>query len=170
MPYHIIRFANGDEKKLPLEAGTETFIKEQCEKAGLKVHSIRQANIDVSTKKERNHNFLYEVRLSFNEDAQNITISKDELPIVMWAFLKDAKAVCKNGAFRGKDIISILPNFNSMLGFNKGYDLTPEDFALIARDMTCINARNYQNHIKSLCHESKTSQELLEKSSVLLLA
>ena len=170
MLYHIIKFKDGEEKKLPIEYGTESYIREQCIKLGLEVSSIRQANIDVEPKKENNSNLLYEVRLSFNEDAHNITITKDELAVVMWAFLKDAKAICRNGAFRGKDIISILPNFNSMLGFNKGYELTPEDFALISRDIRCINARNYQNHVKSLCYESKTSQDLLDKVGQILLA
>lgn len=168
MNYHIITFGDGTEEKILVEKATKNQILDHCKQIGKEVLSIRQAVIDVEEKKQ-SKSISYEVRLSFNEDGQNVTITKDELPMVMWAFLKDAKVVCKNGAFRGKDIISVLPNFNAIMGWNKGYELTPEDFASVSRNEVCLEARNYQNSIKNLCYECSTSQELLEKSSQLKL-
>lgn len=113
--------------------------------------------------------FYYTVRLSFNDEGQNITITKAELPMIMWAFTKDTKAVCNGGAFRGKDIISIMPDYNKVLGYNKGYELEPEDFRIIGNDPTCFKARDYLNSIKQLCLTSTTYKEVADRTKNLLL-
>jgi hypothetical protein len=113
--------------------------------------------------------FYYTVRLAYNDKGQDITIPKDELPQVMWGFQRKAQVVCSGGAFKGDAIISILPDYNKILGFNKGYDLESEDFRLIANDKTCNQARNYIEGVKKLCGESQTFQELIGKLNTLLL-
>ena len=169
MIYHIVTFKDGTELKTPAEKVTEMGIREHFSFVGKEILDIRQVVIDTEDINNKEKQPSYEVRLSFNEDGQNITITKEELPMVMWAFLEDTKVVCLNGAFRGKGIISILPNFNAMMGWNKGYSLTPEDFELINNESVCREARNYQASVKSLCMESRTPQELLEKVKQLRL-
>jgi hypothetical protein len=169
MLYYVIEFEDGTKQKISVEKIKENQIREMCERVGMKVKSITQVAIDTEDKTKRATQ-SFEVRLSFNEDGQNVSISKEELPKVMWAFLRDSKVVCMNGAFRGKDIISILPNFNAIMGWNKGYSPTPEDHALIQRSEVCLSARNYHSRVKDLCMESQDVQELIEKSKQLLLA
>lgn len=113
--------------------------------------------------------FYYTVRLSFNDAGQDITITKAELPMIMWAFTKDTKAICNGGAFRGKDIISIMPDYNKILGYNKGYSLEPEDFRIIGNDPTCFKARDYINNIKQMCLTSTNYQEVATRVRTLQL-
>lgn len=167
MIYKIITFLGGEELKCPIEYSEKDIIS-HAEKLGKKVLSIRNSAIDTEEKRE-SKTIAYEVRLSFNEDGQNVTITKEELPMVLWAFLKDSKVVCMNGAFRGKDIISVLPNFNAMMGWNKGYQMNEEDFSLVNKNPVCLEARNYYNSVKELCHQSESPKELLEKLNQTLL-
>lgn len=132
---------------------------------GVKKSEIMMITFDKKVEKP----FVYSVRLSYNNDGQDVLIGKSELSMVMWAFMKDAKAICKNGMFRGKDIISVMPDYGSMLGFNRGYDMQSEDFTMISRDTTCIEARNFYNGMKQMCLESKTFPELSQKANQLLL-
>lgn len=120
--------------------------------------------------KNSENKFYYKVRLSYDDDAEDITITQDELPNVLWSFVNDSKVVTTNGAFRGKDIITILPDFNRIMGWNKGYKPNSTDFALLQRNEKCLQARNYQNKIREICHESKTPQELISRSKQLLIA
>lgn len=113
--------------------------------------------------------FYYTVRLSYNDKGQDLTITKDELPMILWAFTKDTKAVCSGGAFRGKDIISIMPDYCKILGFNKGYELQPEDHRTIGNNHQCFEAREYLNNIKRLCLETPSFAEVKSKMRTLQL-
>lgn len=136
----------------------------------VEINGVKKSEIALITfDKKVEKPFVYSVRLSYNNDGQDVLIGKSELLMVMWAFMKDAKAICKNGMFRGKDIISVMPDYSAMLGFNRGYDLQSEDFRLISRDETCISARNFYNAAKQACLESKTFPELTQKMNQLLL-
>lgn len=136
----------------------------------VEINGVKKSEIVLITfDKKVEKPLVYSVRLSYNNDGQDVLIGKSELSMVMWAFMKDAKAICKNGMFRGKDIISVMPDYTTMLGFNRGYDLQTEDFRMISKDATCVEARNYYNAMKQICLESKTFPELTQKVNQLLL-
>lgn len=148
----------------------QEFVSNDAYGPDVEINGVKKSEIMMITfDKKVEKPFVYSVRLSYNNDGQDVLIGKSELSMVMWAFMKDAKAICKNGMFRGKDIISVLPDYSSMLGFNRGYDLQSEDFRLIARDETCVAARNFYNGMKQACLESKTFPELTQKMNQLLL-
>lgn len=148
----------------------QEFVSNDAYGPDIRINNVKKSEIMMITfDKKVEKPFVYSVRLSYNNDGQDVLIGKSELPMVMWAFMKDAKAICKNGMFRGKDIISVMPDYSAMLGFNRGYDLQSEDFRLISRDETCVTARNFYNSMKQACLESKTFPELTQKTNQLLL-
>ena len=104
----------------------------------------------------------YEVRLSYSDDTQNVTIDENDLPTVLWAFANNTKAILNTSAFRGQDIISILPNHVLSMGWHKGYQPKSDEWGDIYKKLG-KSLENYQSQIKNLIPQSNSLQELREK-------
>ena len=79
----------------------------------------------------------------------------------MWSFIQGSNIITKEGAFRGKDIISILPDFKRIMGWNTGYQLGAEDFQKINSDDLCFAAKKYQSDIKEVAYLATSQQNFL---------
>ena len=148
----------------------KAFIEDSNYSPDTEINGVKKSEmVSLTFDKKPEQPFYYTVRLSYNDKDQDVTIGSKEMPAVYWAFLKETKAVTSVGLFRGKDIISVLPDFHKILGFNKGYDLQPEDFRLIGTDPTCIKAVRFLEEVKQVARTVDTVQELNEKINRLLL-
>ena len=57
-----------------------------------------------------------------------IGISKKDLPNAYYSFINETKMITSDGiAIRGKDIISIEPDWNNILGYNTGYKINERE-------------------------------------------
>lgn len=115
------------------------------------------------TKKE----LYYNVRLSYSDNNQDVTITAKDLPMVMWGFAKEIKVVLGTSAFRGKDIISILPDKVASMGWNKGFK--PEAIDQVDINKTLGRSlETYQEDVKNLIHDSTSLKNLIERCKPLL--
>lgn len=73
-------------------------------------------------------NYFYKVRLSYDNEGENPIITQDELPLVLWAFITKEDVVFSGGGFRGRDIISILPDIRANCGLYPTAKLYGEDW------------------------------------------
>ena len=105
---------------------------------------------------------FYEVRLAFNDRTQDVVITAEELPIALWGFAKNGKVILSSGAFRGQDIISILPDKITTMGWNKGHRPTPEDWNEIQMELG-RKLEDYQEEVKQQVFQSNTMQELMAR-------
>lgn len=116
---------------------------------------------------EEKKGLFYNVRLSYSDNNDNVTITAKDLPLVMWGFAKETKVVLGTSAFRGKDIISILPDKVASMGWNKGFKPEAIDQADINRTLG-RSLENYQEEIKILLQEAVSQKDLIQKSLPLL--
>lgn len=70
----------------------------------------------------------YKVCLGYNEF---ISIDETELDKALQAQTRGAIVVLKGGSANGKSITHIVPDYHKALGYNYGYKLEAEDYALI---------------------------------------
>lgn len=72
----------------------------------------------------------FRVKIEYGKGEQNsVLIDESELEIALYAFITEEKVLFKNGAVRGKDIISITEDWHTEMGWNPGYTLRDEDYA-----------------------------------------
>lgn len=70
----------------------------------------------------------FKIIYGYNE-SDYITITENELPKAIWLFKQGTnRAVFENGAVRGQDIMRIVPDWHSVMGWNKGWKMTPDEF------------------------------------------
>ena len=76
----------------------------------------------------------FKVKTGYRED-QAFFVDEQEVHKAYYLFLNpDKRSVFNNGtALIGKDIKSIEPDFHGELGFNRGYTMIAEDYAIINR-------------------------------------
>ena len=78
----------------------------------------------------------YKIRMSYNDDSQDIVIDGDDLVYAYYAFINESRIILPNGyALRGKDIIQISPDLVACMGWNKGYSPTPEEWGYINKQL-----------------------------------
>lgn len=73
--------------------------------------------------------YTYKIRLSYNDDTEDIFVDEDLLQFAYYAFMTESRIVLPTGeALRGKDIISITPDLVGSMGWNRGYKPRAEDW------------------------------------------
>lgn len=78
--------------------------------------------------------YTYKIRLSYNDDAEDIRIKENELQHAYYAFMTEGRVVLPSGpAIRGKDIISIVEDPVCCMGWNANYQPTDEEWGDIQR-------------------------------------
>ena len=89
-------------------------------------------------------------------------ITKKELPIAFYAFLKETKFFGQDFAIDGKHIMRIEPNWNAVMGWNEGYRATSEDLSTIPRKLS--------KRVREYMIDSKTqAKQAIESGNVKLL-
>lgn len=72
----------------------------------------------------------FKIKTGF-KDEDFISIDETELEVAMYAFISDSKAILKNGAVHGRNIMTITEDWHKEFGWNPGHKLGPDDFAEI---------------------------------------
>ena len=75
-----------------------------------------------------------------------IPIDETELEKALGAFKLQVGVVFKEGAT--DKIQKVIPDFHRIMGWNYGYELTPEDFNLIENDPECIETKKLFGQVK----------------------
>ena len=74
----------------------------------------------------------YKIKFGFNE-ADYCEITQEELPKAYGMFLlQEGNGIFSDGtAIRAKDMIRIEPNWHKLMGWTRGWKMTPEDYYII---------------------------------------
>lgn len=167
MLYDFIEIEGEETQKCEAGKYTHQQIKEYVAKQGKKLVKIETRALVEDEPKDQE--YYYTVRLNYSDTTRDVTITKEQLPHALWAFIKKTDVVFDGGGFRGRDIISILPDYVATMGWNKGYTPTSEEMGMIAKSETCNEARRLCGEVKLFCNESSSLPELLKKTNQLLL-
>jgi len=155
----MVLVSPGNKLKYPSEKYTDSQVKEFF---GENLDRIEIAKIQEEIKKDL-PKLYWKVRMSFDDDTEDLIIDETEIAKAYYIFTKKIDAVFSVGAIRGKDIISILPDYASSLGWNRGYTPTPEDWNYLNNSKTTKYLRDKSEELKYLCLESQSLQELENK-------
>jgi len=88
--------------------------------------------------------YYFQVKYGFNADDY-LSIEYHELEKATFAHLTGAVVAFDSGSVSGKNIIVIKEDFVRAMGWNKGYQLTPEDNAEIE-----IKCKDYKGLVASM--------------------
>jgi hypothetical protein len=118
---------------------------------------------------------FFRVKVGYGNDDY-ITIDDTELSKCLRAQFNGSMVICKEGSISGKSIITITPDVNKIMGWNRGYQPTPEDYGdapqklinehreLLENTMLQITGKAPDEH-KSL-PPSQFSKELSDKFKI----
>jgi len=98
----------------------------------------------------------FKVKTGFNADDY-ITIDETEVGMATRAQISGKVAIFKEGTIAGNNIISILPDWNKVMGWKRDYKLTGEDYEYIGektvneyRDFQQLTNTNAQRQLQGL--------------------
>lgn len=154
--YHFIVFKDGTKEKCPVEKYTEEQIRKACNEVGREIESITQGELP-EVKKEIKP-LIFEVRMSY-DDTKNLFVTEKELPFVYFAMENNVVMYIAGGAIRGQNIIDVLPDYNSYMGWNRGYKPTSEEYGRIEPFKNMF--RDVMLETKKLVKDSRGNQEVL---------
>lgn len=72
----------------------------------------------------------FKVKVGYGID-DFISIDETELSKCLRAQFNGSMVICKEGSISGKSIITITPDVNKLMGWNRSYQPTPEDYGEI---------------------------------------
>lgn len=110
----------------------------------------------------------FKVKIGYGADDY-ISIDDSELRVALKAQATGQVAVFKNGSVSGNHIMSILPDWNRVMGYNRDYKLTGEDYLYIGED----TQDEYRDLIETTTNEIKginpqKNTELIDDAKTLL--
>lgn len=82
----------------------------------------------------------YLVRFGHRE-GESVSIGETELPTAIRAQITGKIGIFEEGTVSGNAILSITPDYNRMMGWNRDYRLSPEDWKEVGASVECKNAR-----------------------------
>lgn len=72
----------------------------------------------------------YRVKYGFGKD-DFYSVDETELPLAIRAQVNGKVFICSEGTVAGNNIMAILPDYNRLMGYNRDYQLTGEDYSQI---------------------------------------
>lgn len=100
-----------------------------------------------------------------------LRIDENDAVKALAAQMTGGVAILGSGSVNGNNITLLEPDYHRAMGWNEGYELTPEDWKYINRD--CGDYNGYVGKLKEaikFCFENKKSIENLPAENVLKLA
>lgn len=85
-------------------------------------------------------NYYYQVKYG-HKDSELVSITRDELMTAVKAQVTGKVGVFNEGTVSGNSIIAIIPDYIRMMGWNRGYVLTSEDWGEINSSNACREAK-----------------------------
>lgn len=159
--YYFIYLKDGQKLKTPVEKTTEEKIKEHFGDSleSVEIGVVSETVEDIENKENERVGMYWKVRLSYNDEAENVIIPKSDLLKVQWAFVRQANVVLRTASFRGKDIISIMPDYVMSMGWNRDYEPSPQDWLEIQNNPKMKEMRDYTNDVLLICENSKDIEQ-----------
>jgi hypothetical protein len=103
-----------------------------------------------------------------------IIVDETEVSKALRAQINGTVVICKEGSISGKSIITITPDVNKLMGWNRSYQPTSEDYGdvpeklinehrqLLENTVLQITGKQSEENVKNL-HPSQFSKELSDK-------
>ena len=109
----------------------------------------------------------YRIKTGYGKN-EFISIGEDELESAIYSFMSDTKGVFSAGVVRGKDIISITPDYHKALGLvNTEWELDQDDWAEVAKLGIKVSlTKTYEQATSRVKYFIKTKQENLIGTNV----
>ena len=70
----------------------------------------------------------FKIKTGYGPDDY-VQIDESELETAYYIFMTEGKAIFSGGPVRGKDIVGISEDWHKEMGYNRTYELGPEDYA-----------------------------------------
>lgn len=154
--YYLIHLKDGRKLKTPVEETTEENIRNYF---GDILLTLDIGYVGSNIKNDPKN--YWKVRMDYSDDTNDLVIDEVDIVKVMFAFIKQQNVVTSQGAIRGKDIISIIPDFVTSYGWNRGYIPTPEEWSELNSSDNSKKLRDLTSKIKTCCVEAKTKEEAI---------
>lgn len=90
----------------------------------------------------------YRVKTGYGKD-DFISVDETELPMAVRAQISGRVAVFKGGTAAGNNIMTIIPDYQRAMGWNRDYQLTGEDYDEIGP----TKQREYQNLLQETTYQ-----------------
>lgn len=101
----------------------------------------------------------YRVKYGFDKD-DFYSIDETELKKAIVAQTQGSIFICNEGTISGNNIVSIMPDYNRVLGLNRDYQLTGEDYDLLGAQAV-KDHRNFLQQAKTLALENRSKPKQL---------
>jgi len=108
----------------------------------------------------------FKVKIGFGAD-DFISIGQDELRKAMVAQVTGKIGIFNEGTVAGNSIISILPDYNREMGYNRDYKLTGEDYEHIGIDRACESRKILQETMAEVSGRTAVPQQIGEAAAQL---
>lgn len=102
----------------------------------------------------------WKVKYGYNS-LDNVSVSEQEIEKAIYAQIKGQPVQIGNAYVNGRNIISIVPDYNRYTGWNPTYQPeSTEDFAQIKRDCPPFDGflEAYKNRVANLIHDGLENQ------------
>lgn len=110
----------------------------------------------------------FKVQKGYDKDDY-ISIDETELRKAMIAQVKGQVAIFKEGTVSGNSIMSITPDWNKTMGWNRDYKLTGEDYEYIGSKKVEDSRLLIENTLNEILGKPK-AENLIENDEVLKLS
>lgn len=97
---------------------------------------------------------FYRVKYGFGDD-EFYSIPGEDLKNALIAQGSGGIFACEEGTIAGNNIISIMPDYNRVLGLNRDYKLTGEDYGLLGVALV----KNHRTFLQDMKHEALESSQ-----------
>lgn len=164
--YWFIYLKDGTKQKVEIEK----YTREELEKAfGDSLDTLQDGYL---SQEKTNSLLMWKVRMSYSNETENIWIEEDELLKAQYCMATGSSFFSKGGSVRGRDIISILPDYAYSNGYNRGYDPKPDEWNAIMQSKEykyLLQKTQLSKQIASTGESLENCLELYKRETNLLL-